>query len=61
MRKALAPYRKSILAAIVALTTAIAAALTDGGFTATEVTGVLLAVFTALGVYQVPNAPLPPA
>lgn len=57
MRKALAPYRKSILAGVVALVTAIAAAITDGRFTATESTGVLLAVFTALGVYQVPNDP----
>ena len=51
------PYRKAIFAALVALTSALAAALTDDAVTSGEAVGLILAVLTAVGVYVVPNEP----
>jgi hypothetical protein len=50
-------YRKSILAAIAAIVTAVVAGLTDGQFTAEEIWAVVIAGASAFGVLIVPNQP----
>lgn len=50
-------YRKAIIAALGAVATAVASALTDGTITMGEWALVVVAVLTALGVYQVRNEP----
>lgn len=52
----LSAYAKAVLAAIVAALSALGAALTDGGVSASEWVAVALAFFVALGtVFAVPN------
>lgn len=50
-------YRKFLVAIVGAVTTSVASALTDDHITHGEWVLVLVAVLTALGVYQVRNEP----
>lgn len=60
--RAVAPYRKAIVAAAVAGLVALGAALADGDLSAAEVVGVLVAVLGGGGgVYAVPNSTPAPA
>lgn len=59
MTRHLARVRKAIVASAGAIATAVASALTDDTITSGEWALVVVAVFTALGVYGIPNSPPP--
>lgn len=50
-------YAKTVVAALVAVLTALYAAVTDNTVTAQEWVTIALAALTAVGVYLVPNKP----
>ena len=57
MKRQLARFRKAIVASIGAVAVTLTTALSDGAMSPADYAAAAVAVFTALGVYGIPNAP----